>query len=592
MDNSLHFGPFYSFAVEIFTAWPYFRIVIFCIALLGILALVTLTLYPARNIYKNKATNTRDILFVFISVMMIFICRGLAFYSDIANPDEGMILTAALNTYGDPRLWVVADSTTIGPITYLIINALRYCGELFGGDGDCSFALARFAGAILLSGSFLLLYRSLQIHLSNTISRSVMIFYVFFYSFYFSFDMKAYNSEFPYIFFCSLGIYGIFLLTSQISFFKIILIGISLGTMPYCKLQCLPMMAVCIMWCCYTLYSKWKESLLRNRKKLALYYLILASAVLLPTVLIVAHCLTYEHGFSNAYFYYIKNSMDHIQPLLNTSITDTLSLLGSFINTANMGKIFILPCLGVFVLIAFPASFTIEWGLSVLLMCSALFATLRPGVYFAHYLHFLVPPFIIFFALSLKIAMNSTTRRMTWLKLKLPAFILLVCAFVFFDSPKYFSRQVKYVIRGNEIVGLNKNRNDWYLVSQKILDATTMTDHILVWGWSMELHIYTNRKSATAQSNIERIWGGKYNSLNAINYLADIQKNRPKLIIDTVTPFAFGFHDREKYGIESHPLIWPAIKNEYKREEILPVSSNDGSEGNFVIYTRIDRIKK
>jgi hypothetical protein len=115
-----------------------------------------------------------------------------------------------------------------------------------------------------------------------------------------------------------------------------------------------------------------------------------------------------------------------------------------------------------------------------------------------------------------------------------------------------------------------------------IIQRTDPDDYIVVWGWEARINIYTNRRSATAQSDIARLktlWES-YSHENVTNYINDIKMNRPKLIIDVVAPNSFAFSE-EKYALENYKEVWEAIKNDYELTDIYPVDS-----GSFKIYTR------
>jgi hypothetical protein len=129
-------------------------------------------------------------------------------------------------------------------------------------------------------------------------------------------------------------------------------------------------------------------------------------------------------------------------------------------------------------------------------------------------------------------------------------------------------------------VGNNKNFSN---ISRIIMQQTTPDDYILVWGYESRLHVYTNRRSATAQSDIERIWGYKghpYPHENVDHYIQDIKTNKPKLIVDVVAPGSHIYMD-EKYAIENHKEVWSAIKDDYELINIYPVEG-----GSYKIYTR------
>jgi hypothetical protein len=68
-------------------------------------------------------------------------------------------------------------------------------------------------------------------------------------------------------------------------------------------------------------------------------------------------------------------------------------------------------------------------------------------------------------------------------------------------------------------------------------------------------------------------------------YIADILRNRPKLIVDVVAVGSFGFNIRERHGLEEDGRVWDAIRDYYVLLEELP-SADESCV--YKVYQRID----
>jgi hypothetical protein len=101
-----------------------------------------------------------------------------------------------------------------------------------------------------------------------------------------------------------------------------------------------------------------------------------------------------------------------------------------------------------------------------------------------------------------------------------------------------------------------------------VAEQTTHDDYIVVWGWERCIFVFANRKSGTAQTDIQRLYP-PYSSKNIDMYVSDIKRNKPKLIIDVVAPYSFVYSDWETYGLENHKQVWPEICNDYMLAGIL-----------------------
>src|SRR5690606_9424772 len=120
-----------------------------------------------------------------------------------------------------------------------------------------------------------------------------------------------------------------------------------------------------------------------------------------------------------------------------------------------------------------------------------------------------------------------------------------------------------------------------------IVDKTTPEDAIVVWGWEARINLYTQRRSATAQSDIQRLVSRHYPRENTRIYIADILRNKPKLIVDVVAPGCFAYDDADRYGIHAHGDVYAAIQDRYVLTDVITVEQADRS-GSYRVYTRKD----
>jgi hypothetical protein len=588
MLEQLHYGPFYQEVSRIIenqslAAW--------CLSMLACILMFTLiswTLFISDDKIKKRRLN--NACFLSLSVLTILIYRSLSFYAHMYNPDEAHILTPALNILSDGRLWVAADSTTLGPVNYLLIALVASILRFVGIECDITFFLVRSILALLIAGTFFFLYKICIKNISLKLTRVVLLFYVFFFSFHYDNDLQAYDSEFPFCFFFSLCIYLLYKIKMSPNYIPVIFAGFFCGILPYIKLQTLPMMFSYIIWVLYiiidTSKNRSKDTVIRQTiKKSSIFFI----AILMPTILILIYCSTYENGVSNAYLYYVKNAVARINfPLFSVSfLSYTVKFFIVFLRTW-YGSLFILIMLSVFLLILVRVRLTIDCWFSCLTVLFTLFAILRPGGYFSHYMIFLSVPSLVLLIATLnalsysKFVCPQFLDKIAYpLKKEIALSILLIISWLLiFDGFSQNVRTQTILTNKDNMVGKDKHRST---ISQMIMQRTNPTDFIVVWGWEAQINIYTNRRSATAQSDIARLcktrWG-EYPHENITNYINDIQRNRPKLIVDMVAPGSFDFFE-EKYSLENYKEVWDAIKDDYELTDTYPISN-----GSYKIYTR------
>jgi hypothetical protein len=315
------------------------------------------------------------------------------------------------------------------------------------------------------------------------------------------------------------------------------------------------------------------------------------AAILIPTIIIVIYCSTYEHGLSNAYLYYIKNAAGRLE---NLSILRPSSLFDFyyFLRTNWFNSLFILIILSFGLLIFIRPRLNADWWFLCLIILFTIYAILKPilfAVYFLHYMLFLLVPALVFLIITLRIVsysplspfLNFLVKRTHSLKkeIALPVFLVIFWLFIFNGFAHNVASQTILSVK-NRFIG---NDEPFSNISRMIIQQTDPDDYIVVWGWEARINIYTNRRSATAQSDVARLFNtvwGNYPHENITNYINDIKMNRPKLIVDVVAPGSVVFFE-EKYALENHKEVWDAIKNDYELTDIYPLNS-----GSFKIYTR------
>jgi hypothetical protein len=566
VSETLHFGPFYNI-VSKWIHWQNNAPMFFAIlSIMSVMVLIYVTLFCSDE--KKNYSKRSHLLFLIPSIATLFAFRSLYFFADIQNPDEGMILASALNILSDGRIFVATDSTTLGPVCYLLIALFYIFFDFIGLHIDISFFLAHLVNTLLITGTFYYLYKSALLNISLKLARAVMLFYVFYFSFSYFYDIQAYNTEFVFSFFLSICIYLTFRYKKRSNKFDLFASGFICGLMPYIKLQALPMMFACIIWILLNI-------IIINKQANSTYKLFLmklswfCGVILLPTIIIVLYCLTYKSGLSNAYLYYIKNAVAHVGAFPVISSTFMI-----FLNTEWLNTVFALPCIAFFVLILSHLRITVDLFFSAFLAFMSMFALLRTGSGFHHYFMFITVPFILLLISSL----NSCPSNHSVLKHKGKLSVLIISIWLILFGGFYRNVYNSPIIKNkNSLVGNNVNFTN---LSTQIQKLTNINDHIVIWGWEFGVYVYTNRRSGTAQGNIERIWGN-YPFQNTLNYINDIKINKPKIIVDVVAPGSFGFNDAAQFALEKHPEIWPAIQNDYKLTDALQVEG-----GAYKIYTR------
>lgn len=580
--TELYFGPFYEQVRLFVTGESIFRLeCVYYSVYIFFSALFFLTIYSgflnvSQGFYREPYRKKID-LFLISGVLLLFFLKSLTFYQDHLNPDEGMLLTASINMIYDPRPWVSADATTLGPASYLIVNLFAAVGKLFGGNGFITYFLCRVVLTFLVISTFIILYKVLLKNISVAMARIISFLYILFFATSLeNMEINAYNTEYVYILCFIICIYYIFHIRKHQSQFALIIAGISAGIFSYIKLQTAPIMLSVIAWMFYSIYySHMYSNTSKNHwfKSMALYSI----AIILPTVLLVSYLSAYN-GLGRAYFFYISNAADHISAIDTVFFRRFLELSHVFLRHRSSIQIILVILVSCYFCLWYNKSLSLDHVFAFITVFVAIFVLMRPLRGSPHYIIFVSMPAFIFLMLSLK-AVEANPDTESWKKFKVfyPMLFGFLGVWIIISSPMEYLQHSLNMTRAGFVTRETETNKT---LTNIILKNTHPADPILVWGWAMQFHVYTNRPSATAQSNIERILG-HYSKENIDIFIRQIKKNKPKLIIDAVSPSSWMFYDENVLAISKHNAVWNAIKDDYTLEKVIPDRG-----GSIKVYAR------
>ncbi len=567
----LHFGPFFSQAAEWIHNQTDFALFV------QAAAIILFTLLFLVSIFAEKIKNSGS-LFLLLGLLTISLFRSFTFYADSYNPDEGMHLANAIALNDDFRPWGSTDFTTFGPVNAVLILLTGKILAFFGIKSAFSYFTLRLLNLLILDVSFILFQKTLEKNVQPLVSRSVSMLFVIFYGFHFQADCLAFNSEITYLLFITAALYLLCRMDGGISKRMLFGFGAVCGTMPYIKLQTVPMCAVMLcggyarMLCFYRPFDKTaKKNALRSAS-------MLTAGVLLPTMLVAMAVFPHENGFQDAWFCFIENAKSHIgNPGAVKYVSQLIRLLEMF--SPDALKIGIVVSVALAAYLAYRKH-KVSWGFlfSVLLLLASSFAAVRSFRLFYHYIHFLVVPVLLFLAIAAQMLADQE-ECFVGIRIK-PVLIGLL----FFCSIRQFGiyyEEIKTntVFSSKQVVG--ESHPNLTQAAAFLSEHTSSGDTVVIWGWESRLYVYANRRSATRQTDIQRLFA-PYSERNVQMYLADIQSNHPAYLVDVVAPGSFAYEEEDKYGLEQYAPVWDAVKDEYVLVHTMPVEG-----GSYKFYKRI-----
>lgn len=525
-----------------------------------------------------KRLKKGETLFVLFGALTIILFRMLTLYSDSYNPDEGMHLANSIALYYDFRPWGSTDFTTFGPVNAVLIVLLARILDILRIQGGLTYFSLRALNIILLTTSFIFFVKILNKSVNYAVSKAISVLFIVFYSFHFNFDVLAYNAEIAYIFFLTAALYLLYKLDERLKISSLFFYGLVCGIIPYIKLQTVPM---CIILCAGGYYLLVRSAMKLGKEKIQkiiVDFLVLSLGILLPTIILVIKLLTFENGLSDAWFYYIENAKSHIgNPGITKYLSQFVKMLELFSDDALKICISVVILL-LFLIIVLKLKLSEKFLFSGLFLMVSMFAVVRPFSLFYHYVNFLVIPVLLFLAETVQMLFDNE-KHFGKINIKLLLLtVLFLCPIREFGM---FYEEIKTstVFSLRQVVG--EANSELTELSKFIVKNTGPDDMIVVWGWESRVFVYSKRRSATRQTDIQRLYW-PYDERNVEMYISDILENEPKYIVDVVAPNSCAYEDENIYALGNHAVVWNAIKDHYMLVETIPVS-----DGSYKIYELI-----
>ncbi|HET6723294.1 MAG TPA: hypothetical protein VFH07_11110, partial [Chitinophagaceae bacterium] len=144
------------------------------------------------------------------------------------------------------------------------------------------------------------------------------------------------------------------------------------------------------------------------------------------------------------------------------------------------------------------------------------------------------------------------------------ASMLFICFTSLYFFKKEFTLHPKYLVKAREYYDGFCLHGDVVTILNRYYEPK---DKMAIWGWGTELFEGTKYLMGTRDcASSFQIEEGPTQAHYLSRYLKDLQINKPKIFVETVSPFFFGFGDRSKSGFENFPLISNYIKTNYNFE--------------------------
>jgi hypothetical protein len=514
---------------------------------------------------KSKIVDLLDSrwFFAFFIIMFVMMSRFPVSIFGFQNDDETFLIACSKAFLNQPRLWVACDTSTAGPLTMLPLMTLR----IFGLPIDVG--SAKLVAAVVITLSIVFLYFSFDVLLGKALARTAIMPLIVAVALAMTtfWDFFSYNAEHVPLLILSASLYvlvKIYILPDY-SVKMFVILGLLLGLIPFAKIQAIPL-ALTIALAGLVLHY-------RTYKFKGMSYFI--GSGLLPSFFFLVW--TYAGGgldyFWNSYIlfnmYYAESEVPQGLTLLDKIgyawqlILNTKGAVLYF----QSGLIFSFFCL-VFLDFNKFFKFPQRAGIIVFSLLFFIVSLLCIGQPHRPYLHYTLFAFLSLSVLSGTaiyvftnpgyISAFSDTHK----KIILTASIIFISLFFFFQhfsfSPVYniYAETNKNgaVIEPNVVLAINKH--------------SSPGDYMAIWGWKNVLYSDTDLISGTRLPGTSGILNrNSYSNYFLSFFLADMERNKPKIFIDAINSKAWAYGKRDQYGINKFPALKEYVNIHYTQVE-------------------------
>jgi hypothetical protein len=486
-------------------------------------------------------------LFVALALLMLFLLRlpSIVFDYEI-NPDESQMITQALTLRHDPVYFRSVDGTTGGPLDSYFLILPSFLGLPF------DYITAHLTAYALIAVCLWLLFRTAKLWFGEKAARLALLPFIFMLGLTQNGDFLHYNSELIALLLLSWSYY---LYATQLtqrvpSLFRIGLIGLFLGMVPFGKLQAVPLAAVVGLFVGIDVLIRRNLSIPAKIGRLA----VLGTAGLAFPVLVII--LTRLNGVYDDFItFYIVGNFRYAG---NTNQLQSLMRLPDFFQKGSEFDWLVkfVALIGIAGLVmAFRRKVQLRvnsiqiGGFVGLLLMATLFAITRTGSEYVHYLYFLTGPLLFVLAFGWQ-QLNVVERSGQWIAMISAGVFLLLFGV---QTAQKFLQKVPVNPYPSE------NQNGWAVqqspVAQEVLKYAHPGEKLAVWGWRCDYYIQTQMPQGVAENHtIRSAFNHPMLADYQKRYVSDFMRSVPPVFVDAVGSQNLWMNDRKTQG---HELIKP-----------------------------------
>lgn len=519
-------------------------------------------------------------LFLGLSFLLLFLLRLASIvYDQEINPDESQMIAQALTLRYDPVFWRSVDGTTGGPLNTYLLTWVGLLGLPF------DYITAHLVAYALVTVILLLTYKTASYWFGETPARWALLPFVLMLGLTQNADLLHYNSELIGVALLSGAgyLYARILNESMPSLWRFGVIGLALGFVPFSKLQGLPLAATVGMFVGIDLLTRRQLS---GGAKWARLGVLVASGC--ATVSGLIGLIALNGVFDSFMTFYLKANFGYGD---SPSIGSQLKSLPAYLHNVDelLAVIVLTGVVWLAVLvrkIALPEDrmgSQLTWKIGsflVFMVAVGLYAVLRTGMNFIHYLFFIFNPLLLLLAYGWRTLLaDKRTLTLVWRSQAVATALLLVL----FCFPTIANQ-----LQGKPInLYMSDKQGGWKMplspVAKAVLKYAFPGEKLVVWGWMCSYYVETRMPQGVAENHSQRsVFFTPMLKEYQHRYLANVLQSFPPVFVDAVGNHNLWMTDRKTQGHEFIKPLGRFVAAHYKYM---------GLVSDARIYVRLDRIE-
>lgn len=480
--------------------------------------------------------------FAAISLVGLVMARAPVLAINVPNnPDEAQMLANAMKFLGGWNSWASVDTTSSGPLNSMLLT----WPALFG--WDISFFTAKLTQLVALiatCGLLLLAMHAVPAPVVIVTMASIVVVQMG----TTLPDFLHYSSEtLPVTLLAAAALITFRLIDGRGGMLASGLCGLLLGAVPFAKLQAVPIAAVL-----GAAHLAMIVLVVREAKPRSGMLTAAVVGALLPAVLILAP-LAMAGGLGDFWKSYIEWSLIYLRQTLSPA--RLLRLVGSHLPFTFfvLGQVFLIGMAATLWwrgALAFDRPARLKQAVAALFLLASIYAVMRPGLPFQHYLWFLVAPLVLLTASLWRggIALPPSTR---WTAAAWPVALI--------------------ALLGIQISGFETRKIDMAVVAPErpsragnSMSPAAKGERLLVWGWAAEVYVRAGLTPATRDIiTYNQIANTPLRDYFRARLLDDLKARPPEYVVDAVAPGGRRFSDAATKGIDGFPALRDLVASGY-----------------------------